>query len=82
MLFDLPEPRRMLDQVISTRSMRLGVADQPPHGVELVIARENHRFLADRPQARGRFDRPLRDFKVHEALKNIEQAVGAQHLVP
>ena len=58
------------------------MGDQLPHRVELVIAREDHRFPADGPRALVGLDLPFLDFEVHEALQNVEQAVGLQHLIP
>ena len=78
----LAGPGRVLDQVVAPRSVRPGVADQGSDGVKLVVARKDHRLLPHRPDTLVRVDLPLLDLQVHEALEDVEQAVGLEHLVP
>ena len=82
MELDFARPGRVLDQVVLTRPMRAGMGDQLSHRVELVIAREDHRLLADGADALVGLDLLFLHFQVHEALQDVEQAVGLQHLVP
>ena len=72
----------MLDQVVPPRAVLPRVGNELAHRIELVIAREDHRFLPDGPHALVGLDLPFLDFEVHEALQNVDQAVGLEYLVP
>ena len=72
----------MLDKIIAARAVGLGVGDEAAHRIKLVVTRENHRLLTDHPYAFVSGDFLFLNFQMHEALQDIQQAVGGQRLVP
>src|ERR1700740_827533 len=78
----LPRPGGVLYQVIVSGPLRLRMAHRPPHAVELVIPRKDHRLLGDLPDALVREDALLFDLQVHEAPEDVEQTVPLPYLAP
>ena len=74
--------RRVLNQIVTARTMGLRVGDQGTHRVQLMIAREDHRLPAYRAHALIGLDLLLLHLQVHEALQDLQQAIGLQHLIP
>ena len=73
---------RVLNQVVATRACGPGVRDELANGVELVVARKDHRLLPHGAGALVGPDLPFLHFEVHEALQDFQEAVCLQHLVP
>jgi hypothetical protein len=70
---------RMLDEVVVPRPLGPRRHHQPPHGVELVVAREDHRLDLHLATTVGAL---LLDLQVDEAGENVEQAVALERLLP
>ena len=66
----------MLDEIVSAGAVGLGVRNEFPNGVELVVARKDHRLLPHGAHTLVRLDLLLLHFQVHEALEDSQEAVG------
>ena len=72
----------MLNQVVASGAVGLGVGDEFADRVELMIAREDHCLLACGARAVAGPAPSFLRFEVHEALQDLDEAVRLQNLVP
>ena len=74
---------RVLDQVVPARPLAAGRRHELPHGIELVVAREDQRFLGDASLAAlAVVDLLLLLLDEHEVAEDVEEAVALKHLLP
>ena len=73
----------MLDQVVPARPLTSRRGDDLPHRVELVVAREDHRFLGVAPLAAlAVVDLFFLLLHEHEVPEDVEEAVALKHALP
>ena len=75
----LARPGRVLDEVVAPRPMRPRVRHQRGHGVELVVAREDHRLLHAQL---ARVVPLLVAVEEEKAVQDVEPAVAGPDLLP
>ena len=78
----LAAARRVLDEVVAPRPVGAGRLDEPVDGVELVVAREDHRLALLRARALRVLDLLLAGLEEDVGAEDVEEALAFEHLAP
>ena len=78
----LAAARRVLDEVVAPRPVGAGRLDEPVDGVELVVAREDHRLALLRARALRVLDLLLAGLEEDIGPEDVEEALAFEHLAP
>ena len=82
MLFVLPLPAECWHEVVAPRPVGACGGDQPVDGVELVVAREDHRLALLGAGALRVLDLLLAGLEEDVGAEDVEEALAFEHLAP